>query len=250
MQKFLKHAQYATLIGVLSISLTSCFLFGKKKEDSEMPCELPVAKIENVATEVTVGQNITFTNASKGTFTNVDWRLPSGNPAHSSESVVTATYGSPGSYTVTLIVTNECGVDSKSIIINVKAAAEETEYIEHASVQLDIGKENKEKGCAFGITLLKDERPIMDVIDWGQYEDWRNQTVNIDGPTISNLRINAKGSYKFHIYNSKGGDKCKVNFHVTVKIHTNKTGIAPHHIIHKHPLDWVSGPAQDLTGTL
>lgn len=55
---------------------------------------------------------VNFSNDSSGEISSLAWRFPGGTPAFSTENDPSITYNNPGSFDVTLVVTNAAGVDS------------------------------------------------------------------------------------------------------------------------------------------
>ena len=60
------------------------------------------------ATEITAGCSVNFTNTSTGYQTSRTWTFEGGNPATSTEENPTVTYSTPGTYRVSLTITNAC----------------------------------------------------------------------------------------------------------------------------------------------
>ena len=79
------------------------------------PCA-PVADFASNKVATCAGQSIVYTNTSyNGTGFSYAWEFEGGTPATSSSAVQTVTYSTPGSYSVSLTVTNAQGVSTKTI---------------------------------------------------------------------------------------------------------------------------------------
>ncbi len=72
----------------------------------------PVATLEVANTSLCLGECSTFTDLSPNGVTDRLWQFPGGTPATSTDSVATVCYTEPGSYAVTLTVSNAGGTDS------------------------------------------------------------------------------------------------------------------------------------------
>ncbi len=66
------------------------------------------------ATSITAGNAINFTNTSTGYQATRTWTFEGGNPATSNEENPRVIYSTPGTYAVSLHVTNACGEDTKT----------------------------------------------------------------------------------------------------------------------------------------
>lgn len=79
------------------------------------PCA-PVADFASNKMSTCVGQSILYTNtAYNGTGLTYSWVFEGGTPATSSAAVETVTYSTPGTYSVSLTVTNAYGASTKTI---------------------------------------------------------------------------------------------------------------------------------------
>lgn len=82
----------------------------------------PKASFTSDLSSACEGDDINFTNTSTNFATDYQWEFPGGTPAISTDENPTVTYNTPGTYDVTLIVTNQWGSDtvtySDSIVIN------------------------------------------------------------------------------------------------------------------------------------
>lgn len=74
----------------------------------------PVAGFSASATEITAGNAVNFTNTSTGYQATRTWSFEGGNPATSTEENPRVIYSTPGTYPVSLTVTNACGENTKT----------------------------------------------------------------------------------------------------------------------------------------
>ena len=72
----------------------------------------PSASFSALPTEVCEGEDVVFSNTSTGGSTSFAWAFPGGTPSSSTLENPVVTYSSPGSYDVTLEVTNNIGSDT------------------------------------------------------------------------------------------------------------------------------------------
>lgn len=72
----------------------------------------PTAAFTSNPTEGCAPLDVSFTNTTVGEISSITWLFPGGNPAFSNESNPNVSYPDPGTYDVTLIVSNASGVDS------------------------------------------------------------------------------------------------------------------------------------------
>lgn len=73
----------------------------------------PVAGFTADNTEITAGNAINFTNTTTGYQATRTWTFEGGNPATSTEENPRVIYSTPGTYRVSLTVTNACGENTK-----------------------------------------------------------------------------------------------------------------------------------------
>lgn len=73
-----------------------------------------VANFTADTTNITAGNAVNFTNTSTGYQATRTWTFEGGNPATSTELNPRVIYSTPGTYAVTLHVTNACGEDTKT----------------------------------------------------------------------------------------------------------------------------------------
>ncbi|MBQ1695266.1 MAG: PKD domain-containing protein, partial [Bacteroidales bacterium] len=74
----------------------------------------PVAGFTADATEITAGTAVNFTNTSTGYQATRTWTFEGGNPATSNEENPRVIYSTPGTYQVSLTVSNPCGDNTKT----------------------------------------------------------------------------------------------------------------------------------------
>jgi PKD repeat protein len=74
----------------------------------------PVAGFTADNTEITAGNAINFTNTTTGYQATRTWTFEGGNPATSTEENPRVIYSTPGTYRVSLTVTNGCGENTKT----------------------------------------------------------------------------------------------------------------------------------------
>jgi PKD repeat protein len=81
----------------------------------------PVADFIGNPTTVIAGGTVSFTDQSTNNPTSWQWSFPGGTPSTSTQQNPTVTYNTPGTYNVTLIVSNQYGSDTitKTAYINV-----------------------------------------------------------------------------------------------------------------------------------
>jgi PKD repeat protein len=79
------------------------------------PTQPPVANFTASATEICVGQSVTFTDTSTNVPGAWSWTLPGGTPNSSTAQNPTVVYNTAGTYTVTLQATNFNGSDTKTV---------------------------------------------------------------------------------------------------------------------------------------
>jgi PKD repeat protein len=79
------------------------------------PTQPPVADFTASATEICVGQSVTFTDTSTNVPGAWTWTLPGGTPNSSTAQNPTVVYNTAGTYTVTLLAANFNGNNTKSV---------------------------------------------------------------------------------------------------------------------------------------
>lgn len=106
---------YSVTVSLLNCEATS------EVNVTEMPCIPPTAVIGSSTLEICVGECIDFTDESLNDPNLTTWVFAGAQPATSSEVVVTGVcYDTPGTYPVSLRVSNEFGVDSTRVEVLVK----------------------------------------------------------------------------------------------------------------------------------
>lgn len=75
----------------------------------------PVADFSASLVNICAGQSVTFTNNSTNCQSTFAWTFPGGTPSSSTVLNPVITYNTPGTYSVTLTVTNPGGTDTKTI---------------------------------------------------------------------------------------------------------------------------------------
>lgn len=114
----------------------------------------PIADFTANPTSIPTGSSVSFRDLSMGTQNILNWTFEGGTPANSSQKNPVITYNNPGTYQVTLVVTNAYGSDTetKTAYITVTeplycaASANCDEYI--SGVQL--GSINNSSACGTG----------------------------------------------------------------------------------------------------
>ncbi|WP_242202127.1 PKD domain-containing protein [Aestuariivivens insulae] len=82
---------------------------------NDTPEMAPVANFSSDQTNILVGGEITFSDMSSGAPKTWEWTFDGGTPNTSTEQNPTVTYDYPGTYAVSLAVTNDLGTDIKTI---------------------------------------------------------------------------------------------------------------------------------------
>lgn len=79
------------------------------------PGNAPVANFSGTPTTIATGGTVAFTDQSNNLPTSWSWAFEGGNPATSTVKNPTVTYGTAGTYSVSLTVTNAYGTDTKTV---------------------------------------------------------------------------------------------------------------------------------------
>lgn len=103
----------------------------------------PVAGFSASATEIAAGNAVDFTNTSTGYQATRTWTFEGGNPATSTEENPRVMYSTPGTYLVSLTVSNPCGENTKTetsyiIVTDAQAGAPVADF-SFATTQLEEG---------------------------------------------------------------------------------------------------------------
>ncbi len=103
----------------------------------------PVAGFSASATEIAAGNAVDFTNTSTGYQATRTWTFEGGNPATSTEENPRVMYSNPGTYQVSLTVSNPCGENTKTetsyiIVTDAQAGAPVADF-SFATTQLEEG---------------------------------------------------------------------------------------------------------------
>jgi len=99
-----------------NLGLTGC-------DGSVSPGCAPVANFSTDVTGLCVGQTVTFTDLSYGPATTWQWSFPGGTPSTSSVPNPQVTYNTPGTYAVSLNVTNAAGSSGLTSPLMIEVAA-------------------------------------------------------------------------------------------------------------------------------
>ncbi len=89
--------------GIFTLMAFLTLLFACKKDNEEEPL---IAQIDGDGFEILAGDSITFRDISSGKASRWKWTFEGGNPASSELSSPTVTYTEPGTYKVTLEISN------------------------------------------------------------------------------------------------------------------------------------------------
>jgi PKD repeat protein len=74
----------------------------------------PVADFSGSLTTINAGSNVTFNDISTNTPTSWSWSFPGGTPSSSTSQNPLVTYGTAGTYSISLTTTNSCGSDEET----------------------------------------------------------------------------------------------------------------------------------------
>lgn len=89
--------------------------FSMNKTAPICPTDPPVASFTASATEICVGQSVTFTDTSTNIPSAWTWTFTGGTPNSSIVQNPVITYNTPGSYAVTLVAANFNGIDTETL---------------------------------------------------------------------------------------------------------------------------------------
>lgn len=98
----------------------------------------PVADFSASITSVCAGQTVSFINNSTNCSSTFAWSFPGGTPSASSATSPVITYNTPGTYSVTLTVTNPGGTDTKTINNYISVNTNLTHSASISSINADI----------------------------------------------------------------------------------------------------------------
>ncbi len=177
----------------------------------------PVAQIQAPATHICPGTTIPFIDNSTNAPDSWQWLFPGGVPASSSDQNPNVRYDSPGTYTVTLIVSNPTGTDATTLNTNILVNNQGTRYLmyetfENGPTFWDIGNQDggitwswkQVGGAQFGKRAM-----FMDNYNYTNL----NQPDNLTSPVFDfsnqsgmELRID----YAYRRYNAQRSDRFKV----------------------------------------
>ncbi len=106
-------------VGTYNVSLTASNSQGSDTETKidyitvTIP-QPPIADFSAASTSIFAGDSVTFTDQSLNTPTSWNWTFEGGTPATSTERNPTITYNTPGTYDVSLTVSNAAGSDTET----------------------------------------------------------------------------------------------------------------------------------------
>ncbi len=142
---------------ILALGLVSMILVFSSCS-SEDEAEAPVASFSASSTDIDVGQTITFTDKSTGEPTSWDWVFIGGEPGISTKQNPEVTYALPGTYPVSLTVTNAEGTNTKTRTdyITVTSAAPVADFTVSPTF-INVGDE---------ITIVNKSLGEIDMLKW------------------------------------------------------------------------------------
>ncbi len=170
-----------TSTGLYTVTLTASNAFGSDvmtKTDyiTVTPPAAPVAAFIASATNITVGNSVTFTDQSTNNPTSWSWTFEGGTPASSTAQNPTVTYNTPGTFNVTLVASNAQGSDTEAKVdyINVTeipyCASQGTTYSMEWIARVVVGTMDNSSGAA-------------------GYTDFTNITCNLTGGNSVNVTL-------------------------------------------------------------
>ncbi|NSW46427.1 MAG: PKD domain-containing protein, partial [Bacteroidales bacterium] len=162
------------------------------------PLAPPIANFTGSPTTICAGQSVSFTDASLNSPSSWSWSFPGGTPATSTAQNPTVTYNTPGTYNVSLTVTNISGSDTKTITGYITVNAAPTAAITPASASI----------CAGGSTTL--------TASGGSNYNWST------GATTAAVTVNPASTttYTVTVTNAAG---CTVTANATVTVNALPT---------------------------
>jgi PKD repeat protein len=146
-------------VGVYTVSLTVYSASGsdtKVKTDyiTVTPPQPPVAAFTASATNINVGNSVTFTDQTINHPTSWSWTFEGGTPATSTAQNPVITYNTPGTFDVTLIATNELGSDTEAkadyitVTMQPYCSSQGTTYSMEWIAGVQVGTMNNSSGAA------------------------------------------------------------------------------------------------------
>lgn len=116
-------------------------------------------------TEIHAGESVSFTDFSTGGITTWNWNFPGGMPSSSAEKNPVITYSEPGTYDVTLEVTNGSATDQMIktgyIVVDFATSVEKQNLTDHFSIYPNPSKGNIYLENKTG----KDQQILVDIIN-------------------------------------------------------------------------------------
>jgi len=131
--------------GVYTVTLTAANEFGSDSETKTNYITVtapkpPIANFSASATDINIGNSVTFTDTSLENPTSWSWTFEGGTPATSTAKNPTVTYNTVGTFNVTLVATNAQGSDTETkidyISVSVKpycTSAGSSQYFEYVA---------------------------------------------------------------------------------------------------------------------
>lgn len=121
----------------------------------------PVANFTANTVAVCVGQSVAYTNTSTNCSSTYAWTFPGGTPGTSTATNPTITYNTPGTYSVSLTVTNPGGSDTRTMNNYITVSSNLTHSVSISSPNTDICA-----GQTATFTLSNANPGTAPVIDW------------------------------------------------------------------------------------
>jgi subtilisin family serine protease len=150
---------------------------------------LPVPNFTATNTTICAGETVQFTDQSQPNVTSRTWTFAGGSPATSTAANPVVTYNTPGTYNVTLSVTNANGTTSTT---------QDNLVIVNPSPSVPVITQN---GNVLSVTLIG-----------GESATWFLDGVQVG--TGANLTINTPGNYTVQVTNSSGCRSTSTVFNV------------------------------------
>ncbi len=163
----------------------------------------PEAEFTADATTICAGQTITFTDQTANTPTSWSWNF--GDGGTSTQQNPTHTYATAGTYTVTLVATNEFGSDTETKISYITVNANPT-----------VTASNGGAYCAGETAQLSAQVTGATSYAWSGPA---NFTANTQNPSITNATTNNAGTYTITVT----GNGCTATASTSVVVNANPT---------------------------